>query len=110
MKKISIIALVLVLTAGLMTACRRPSTDETTSPVETNPVMTTPSSESTMPTTMPQPSTAMTDPMDDMTLPDITDGLDGTNGLDSTNGTDNTESSDPTDNSAGARRRRLPRY
>ena len=99
MKKLSIIALVFILTATALTACRMPSTDETTSPVETNPMITTPSSEATVPTTQStQPSTDMTDPMDDMTIPGIIDGTDGTDSTDSTN------------NSNGARRRTLPRY
>lgn len=102
MKKLSIIALVFVLTATALTACRRPSTHETTSPVETNHAMTTPTVETTTPTThATHPSTAMTDPMDDMPLPGIIDGTDGTDG---------THSTDSTANADGARRRRLPRY
>ena len=102
MKKIGIAALVLVLTATALTGCRAPSTDETTSPVETNPVMTTPSTQATVPTTQStQPSASASEPSGGMTMPGIIDGMDGTNGMDSSN---------PSDNSTGARRSRLPRY
>lgn len=100
MKKISIVALVLVLTAGLMTACRRPMEDEMTLPSThaTTPSthVTTPSTHATTPNThATEPSTHVTDPSNHATQPDSTDGTDMIN---------------PTDHSDAARRRRLPRY
>ena len=100
MKKISIFALVLVLTAGLLTACRRPVKDEMTLP---STHATTPSTHATMPSThatMPSthatmPSTHATEPSTHTTQPHSTDG---------------TDMVDPTDHSDAARRRRLPRY
>lgn len=99
MKKITVIALVLVLTATALTACRAPSTNETTSPVETNGAMTNPTTEATVPTTQAtQPSASASEPSDGMTMPGIMDGMDGTNGMDGANG------SDPSGKTSGAGR------
>lgn len=91
MKKISIIALTLVLTAGLMTACRAPAMDETSNPTTEG---TTPSSTATTPTTAATtPATVPT--------PSGTDGA--------TEGTGGINTMDPTESMPGKNRGMAPR-
>lgn len=87
MKKTALIALMLILTATALCACRAPSTNETTSPVETNAAMTTPSVEVTVPSThTTTPSAAASEPSVGATMPGITDGTNGSAGMDGANG------------------------
>jgi hypothetical protein len=89
MKKTALIALLLVLTATALTACRAPSTNETTSPVETNAAMTTPSMETATPSTQAtQPSVSTSEPSGGASMPGIMDGTDGSNGMGGVNGSD----------------------
>lgn len=105
MKKLTILALTLILTGSLLTACRNPMNDNATgtdsAPLETvlpTNVDTAPSTHATMPSTQATaPSTAATHPSTEMT--------EGTN-----NPTDTSDGTGSTDNSNVARRRRLPRY
>ena len=96
MKKIAALALGLVLTTGLMTACRRPVTEEmNTTGTHGTTAATTPSTHATTPSThATTPSTHTTE----STAPHTTDG---TNGLDII---------DPTEHEARGRHRILPRY
>lgn len=70
MKKFAILALSLVLTLGLMTACRRNSTDETAGP--STETTTKPTNASTAATTVPTtaPTTASTTPSENGMLED----------------------------------------
>lgn len=86
MKKLTTFALLLILAAGMMTACRNPMEDTQTTPTTQN---TTPSTQNTMPST--QPTQATTTPATQESTPDGSAGA-----------------SDPT--ADGARRRNLPRY
>lgn len=109
MKKISIIALVLVLTAGLMTACRRPMEDAMTNPstqstapstVAPTAGTTVPTTEATRPTSKPTEPSGTTAPGNGTINPG--DGtIDGTTSIDSTETTGKSEQN---------RRRNLPRY
>lgn len=85
MKKISVLACVLVLTATLFTACRGKN-----KPMETTKPTTAPTTQATtMPTTeATQPSTAATQPRE--TTDHGNGPVDGTNGTDSTGTTDST--------------------
>ncbi|MBQ7345976.1 MAG: hypothetical protein IJW45_07945 [Oscillospiraceae bacterium] len=67
MKKASILALVLLLTATIMTGCRRPMDDQVPSESTENTVTTSPTTRPTDPTTAPTtrpttPTTAPTEP------------------------------------------------
>ena len=76
MKKFSLIAMSFILTAGLLTACRAPSTDETTTPSATSAPTTVPTTTPTIPTTIPVP----TNPSD------ATENSDGINSMDPSEG------------------------
>lgn len=94
MKKISILALVFVLTAGLMTACRRPSADETTTPgTDYATTGTTATNPTTAPTTVPTTPATMPSPTDSS---DATENSGGINTM------------DPTESMPG-KHRRMPR-
>lgn len=72
MKKISILALTLVLVAGLLTGCRTPMDDNATT-------------EDTSSTTTPVAgTTGLTTPTMDVTLPSSTDGTTNSNPTDGT--------------------------
>lgn len=91
MKKISILALAFILTAGLMTACTASMTDETTTPgtdyATTGPQATAPSTAPTVPATTPAP----------------------TDGSDPTETTGGVNTMDPTETTPGKHRRMTPR-
>ena len=94
MKKFSVIALTFVLTAGLLTACRAPSTDETTAPG---------SDYSTTGTTATRPTTAPTTvPTTPATMPNPTGSFDPTENSGGIN------SMAPTESMPG-KHRRMPR-
>lgn len=85
MKKASIIALVLLLTATMMTGCRRPMDDQVPSESTNNTVTTAPTTRPTDPTTAPttrptSPTTAPTDP----STPSTTTPTEDTAGTDAT--------------------------
>lgn len=96
MKKFSILALTLVLTATMLTACRRDNGTNTSNPVATTQapprVTTAPTTAPTTETTIPRNTTGMTDPQDTTIGTDGTVGTDGTDsGTEgSNNGTDST--------------------
>jgi len=109
MKKISIFALVIILTASLA-GCWRRSQEPSTAPSTTAPM---PSS--TAPSTTPStaPSTAPTTPSSYATIPDSGIGGDGSEGmLPNTDGSSGHTSGDAgtTDNAGGSQQRSMPRY
>ena len=87
MKRIGIIALVLILALS-MAACRRGSTDNTEPSVTTQPTTTPTTAPTTQPTTMPtiipeiDPTidTNIPDPDVDTSMPDISEDFTGENG------------------------------
>ena len=99
MKKFSILALTLVLTTGLMTACTGTKNGETTAPgtdyattgpnVTTGTHATTPSTAATVPATTP----THTEPTDHSGFTETTDGI---------------NTLDPTENTNGKHRRIMP--
>ena len=96
MKKFSILALTLVLTATMLTACRSDNGKNTSAPTVTTQtiprVTTAPTTAPTTTTTVPRNTTGMTDPQDTTIGPDGTVGTDGTDSgtEESNDGTDST--------------------
>lgn len=95
MKKISLLALTFIMTAGLLTACRMPSTDDATVPSTTG---TKPTTATTAPTTIPTvPATMPT-----VTTPSATEATDATND------SENNNTTKPSEGHPGKNRRMAP--
>ena len=86
MKKVCILAVVLVLIISVMTGCRFGGNETTTTTATTAAPTTATTPTTSAPTTQPttqattQPTTAMTDPTMDTILPGTEDRIDPTNG------------------------------